>query len=100
MPLLKRSQIRSRLADLTMPSRLITRIAPDVGWLPVSFANVYFVGRPGGKWIAVDSGFPGGTREILAAAESRFGSGARPEAIVLTHGHIDHSGNAAALADE
>ena len=83
-----------------MPSRLISRIAPDVGWLPVSFTNVYFLGRPGGKWIVVDAGFPGGAREDLAAAESRFGSGARPEAIVLTHGHIDHSGNAAALADE
>jgi len=28
-------------------TKLITRIAPDVGWLPISFANVYFVGRPG-----------------------------------------------------
>ena len=83
-----------------MPSRLITRIAPDVGWLPVSFANVFFLGRPGGKWIIVDTGFPGGVREILAAAEARFGSGSRPEAIVLTHGHIDHAGNAAALANE
>ena len=82
-----------------MPSKLITRLAPDVGWLPVSFANVYFIGRPGGKWILLDTGFPGGAREILSAAEARFGSGSRPEAIVLTHGHIDHSGNAAALAD-
>jgi glyoxylase-like metal-dependent hydrolase (beta-lactamase superfamily II) len=83
-----------------MQSRLITRIAPDVGWMPISFANVYFIGRPGGKWILVDTGFPGGTREILAATEARFGSGSRPEAIVLTHGHIDHAGNAGALADE
>src|SRR5256886_15953348 len=83
-----------------MQSRVIIRIAPDVGWLPVSFTNVYFIGRPGGKWIVVDTGFPGGAREILAAAEARFGSGSRTEAIVLTHGHIDHAGNAAALADE
>lgn len=83
-----------------MQSRLITRIAPDVGWMPISFANVYFIGRPGGKWIVVDTGFPGGTREILEATEARFGSGSRPEAIVLTHGHIDHAGNAGALADE
>ena len=83
-----------------MPSRLITRIAPDVGLLPVSWANVYFIGRPGGKWILVDTGFPGGAQEILTAAEARFGSGSRPEAIVLTHGHMDHAGNAARLADE
>ena len=82
-----------------MPSRLITRIAPDVGWLPVSFANVFFIGHPGGKWILLDTGFPGGAAEILAAAEARFGAGSRPEAIVLTHGHMDHAGNAAALAD-
>src|SRR5437867_9069588 len=85
MPLLKRSQIRSRLADLTMLSRLITRIAPDVGWLPVSFANVYFVGRPGGKWVLIDAGLPGWAADIFAAAEARFGAGSRPEAIVLTH---------------
>jgi len=82
-----------------MSRRLITRIAPDVGWLPVSFANVFFLGRPGRKWIIVDTGFPGGAQEILAAAEARFGSGAAPEAIVLTHGHIDHAGNSVALAD-
>jgi glyoxylase-like metal-dependent hydrolase (beta-lactamase superfamily II) len=81
-----------------MPATLITRIAPDVGWLPVSFANVYFIGRPGGKWILVDAGLPGWSAEILHAAEARFGSGSRPEAIVLTHGHLDHVGSALALA--
>src|SRR5581483_5437011 len=82
-----------------MGGGLIRRIAPDVGWLPVSFANVFFLGRPGGKWILVDAGFPGSGPEILAAAEARFGAGSRPEAIVLTHGHLDHVGNAAELAE-
>ena len=76
-----------------MAATLITRIAPDVGWLPVSFANVYFIGRPGGKWILVDAGLPGWSTEILHAADARFGSGSRPEAIVLTHGHLDHAGS-------
>src|SRR2546428_4802616 len=100
MPLLERSQTRSRLPDLTMPSRLITRIAPDVGWLPVSFANVYFIGRPGGKWVLVDAGVPDRANEIIEAADARFGAGSRPEAIVLTHGHMDHVGSALSLAQK
>jgi len=78
--------------------RIITRIAPDVGWLPVSFVNVYFIGRPGGPWILVDAGLPGRANQILEAAEARFGAGARPEAIVLTHGHFDHAGSVLPLA--
>src|SRR5438477_13129108 len=81
-----------------MTSRLITRIAPDVGWLPVSFANAYFIGRPGGKWVLVDAGLPGWAAEISSAAEARFGAGSRPEAIVLTHGPIDHAGSELMLA--
>ena len=80
-------------------ARLITRIAPDVGWLPVSFANVYFIGRPGGKWVLVDAGMPGRANEIAETAEARFGAGSRPEAILLTHGHMDHAGSALALAE-
>lgn len=80
--------------------RTIARIAPDLGWLPISFANVYFVGRPGGPWSLIDAGFPGGANQILEAAEARFGAGARPEAILLTHGHGDHAGSALDLANK
>jgi glyoxylase-like metal-dependent hydrolase (beta-lactamase superfamily II) len=78
--------------------RPITRIAPDVGWLPISFANVYFIGRPGDGWIMADAGLPGSAQQITAAVNARFGAGARPEGIVLTHGHFDHAGSALALA--
>jgi len=78
--------------------RSITRIAPDVGWLPISFVNTYFIGRPGGPWFLVDTGLPGRANQILAAAEARFGAGAKPEGIVLTHGHFDHAGSAEKLA--
>lgn len=73
-------------------TKFITRIAPDVGWLPVSFANVYFIGSPGGKWVLVDTAFPNRESEIIEAAEARFGGGTRPQAIILTHGHTDHAG--------
>jgi glyoxylase-like metal-dependent hydrolase (beta-lactamase superfamily II) len=80
--------------------RAINRIAPDVGWLPISFVNVYFIGRPGGPWVLVDTGLPGRTHQIVDAAEARFGAGKRPDAIVLTHGHFDHAGSALALAEK
>ncbi len=78
----------------------ITRIAPDVGWLPISFVNVFFVGHPGGPWVLVDTGLPGRAGQIADAAEARFGGGARPEAIILTHGHFDHVGSALKLAEK
>jgi glyoxylase-like metal-dependent hydrolase (beta-lactamase superfamily II) len=78
--------------------RPITRIAPDVGWLPISFVNVYFVGRPGGPWVLIDAGLPGRAQQIHAAAAARYGAASRPEAILLTHGHWDHVGSAERLA--
>ena len=77
----------------------ITRIAPDVGWMPISFVNVFFVGRPGGAWVLVHTGLPGRSNQIIEAAEARFGAGVPPEAIVLTHGHFDHAGSALRLAE-
>ena len=77
----------------------IRRIAPDVGLLPISFVNAYFIGEAGRPWVLVDTGIPGRARQIAAAAEARFGTSSRPEAIVLTHGHWDHAGNALELAE-
>jgi len=36
---------------------------------------------------------PKRAKEIIAAVEDRFGKDAKPSAIVLTHGHFDHTGN-------
>lgn len=73
------------------------RIAPDLAFHPEGHVNVYFVGRPGADWVLVDTGRKGHAKEVLAAAEARFGH-IPPRAIVLTHGHADHSGNARELA--
>jgi glyoxylase-like metal-dependent hydrolase (beta-lactamase superfamily II) len=78
--------------------KTLQRIAPEVGWLPISFVNVYFVGRPGEPWALIDAGIPGSASQIAETAEARFGAGTRPEAIYLTHAHFDHRGSALALA--
>ena len=73
-------------------------VAPGVTQLRLKrLFNVYFVetGAPS-EWVLVDTGLPGSEAAIRAAAGQLFGD--RPQAILLTHGHRDHSGSALALA--
>jgi glyoxylase-like metal-dependent hydrolase (beta-lactamase superfamily II) len=77
-------------------------LTPDLGYVRDVLVNVYFFGAPvGGRrgWTLVDAGLPGSARRIARAASERFGEGARPEAIVLTHGHFDHVGALGPLLD-
>ncbi len=71
-----------------------------VAALPLTIENVYFIGQPGQPWALVDAGTPGMAPRIQAAAAERYGANARPEAILLTHGHTDHAGSAAVLAEQ
>ena len=77
----------------------IVEVAPGVAYIKAGMANVYFVGEPGGNWVLIDTGVPGKAPKIIDAALRRYGPGARPEAILLTHGHADHSGSAKELAE-
>ena len=79
---------------------MTTPVAPGVTQLRLQrFVNVYFVetGRPG-AWVLVDAGLPGSEKAIQAAADALFYKNSHPEAILLTHGHLDHIGAAKALA--
>jgi glyoxylase-like metal-dependent hydrolase (beta-lactamase superfamily II) len=76
----------------------LKEIATDVFCLRVSIANVYFIGPPEGPWALVDTGMPGHSHEIREAAALLYGM-MPPEAILLTHGHIDHAGSALDLAN-
>ena len=74
-------------------------IAHGVAVVPMSIANAYLVGDAQ-AWVLVDSGTAGNAQHIKEAAETRFGPGAKPRAIVLTHGHFDHAGSSPELAQQ
>ncbi|MBV8902434.1 MAG: MBL fold metallo-hydrolase [Acidobacteriia bacterium] len=73
-------------------------IAPGVAIIPTIISNAYLAGSES-SWVLIDCCTPGNESRIRRAAERRFGSGSRPRAIILTHGHFDHAGSALALAD-
>jgi glyoxylase-like metal-dependent hydrolase (beta-lactamase superfamily II) len=78
-------------------------VASDVSYLLDRFVNVCFVGSAGAGdrgWTLIDAGLPGSADKIKRAAGQLFGDAARPAAIILTHGHVDHVGAIHTLARE
>jgi len=65
--------------------------------IPTGIANAYMVKTRRG-WYLIDTGTAGNAEKIVEIAERHFGE-RPPEAILLTHGHFDHAGNAAELSD-
>jgi len=66
-------------------------VTPTVAYLRTAIVNVAFIRAPfTDEWVLVDTGMPGSARRIARCAERAFGK--PPSAIVLTHGHFDHTG--------
>ena len=76
---------------------VFTEVARDVAFMRCAMVNVAAIGDASG-WILIDAGLNGYGGPIREAAAQRFG-GARPAAIVLTHGHFDHVGSLEALLE-
>jgi len=87
--------------SLSQKHFLMDTVAAGVTQLRIQrFVNVYFVDTgTAGEWVLVDTGLPGSAKSIIAAADKLYYPGSHPEAILLTHGHLDHLGSARELAD-
>lgn len=73
-------------------------VRPDILVMNFTVVNACLVGSPGGEFALVDTGLENSADFIRSTVEQRFGEGARPTAIILTHGHFDHVGSVIALA--
>ena len=81
----------------------VSVLSSDLAYKRLAIVNVVFVGPAGAgdrEWVLIDAGVIRSKSAIKHAAEERFGVGARPAAIVMTHGHFDHVGALEALAAE
>ena len=71
-------------------------VASDVYCYTTQIVNVCFAGDPDG-WVLIDTGMPRSADRIIDRAAELFGKNAKPQAIILTHGHFDHVGGVVEL---
>ncbi len=74
-------------------------IARGVKGLRILFVNVFGIADADG-WTLIDTGLVLSAGKIKHWAESHFGKGTKPRAIILTHGHFDHVGTVKELSHE
>jgi len=76
-------------------------VAEGVWGLTDIFTNVYVIeNKAENTWVLVDAGLKTAYPKIKKMVNELFGENARPSAIILTHGHFDHTGSLKRLAEE
>jgi glyoxylase-like metal-dependent hydrolase (beta-lactamase superfamily II) len=78
-----------------MPLRL-THISPGVQRLATRYTNWYLL-EAGGRLTVLDAGLPGDWREFSSALSRLGHTPADIDAVLITHHHPDHAGNAERL---
>ena len=82
-----------------VPSNLFT-VAPGVWGRKDVFVNFYMIqDLVDDNWVLVDSGVKWSSSKVTKMSTYLFGKGSMPKAIILTHGHFDHVGSLAKLAE-
>lgn len=83
-----------------VPSNLFT-VAPGVWGRKDVFVNFFIIqDLVNDQWVLVDAGLKWAESKVKEMAAYLFGEGSMPKAIILTHGHFDHVGAVAKLANE
>jgi glyoxylase-like metal-dependent hydrolase (beta-lactamase superfamily II) len=73
-------------------------VLPDLLLMNFTIVNACLVGTAK-NYVLVDTGLENSADYILQCIENRFGSGSKPQAIILTHGHFDHVGSVIKLSE-